>query len=321
MSFLTSWLASPLPDAAIQVAPEGVSVAVIGSSGREPVVQGYAIEPLPPGAVTPGLLGPNVPGRPAVVEALRRALDRAGVRPRRVALVIPDRAARVSLVRFDRVPARHEDLDQLMRWQIRKAAPFPIEESSLTFDLSTRTPDGGAEFVAVLSRRDAVREYESVCEEAGMQAGLVDLATLSVLNLFLASANAPQGDWLAIHAQPTYTSVVILRGSDIIFFRNSAEGDDQDLADMVHQTTMYYQDRLAGPGFARVLLGGIGKAPGALDQMRLGLEGRLGGSVELIDPTHAAALTDRISASPEILASLAPLVGVLVRTRAEAMSA
>jgi Tfp pilus assembly PilM family ATPase len=208
-----------------------------------------------------------------------------------------------------------------MRWQIRKAAPFPIEESSLTFDLSTRTPDGGAEFVAVLSRRDAVREYESVCEEAGMQAGLVDLATLSVLNLFLASANAPQGDWLAIHAQPTYTSVVILRGSDIIFFRNSAEGDDQDLADMVHQTTMYYQDRLAGQGFARVLLGGIGKAPGALDQMRLGLEGRLGGSVELIDPTHAAALTDRISASPEILASLAPLVGVLVRTRAEAMSA
>ena len=50
MSLLTSWLTSPLPDAAIQIAPECVSVAVIGSRGGEPVVQGYSIEPLPAGA-------------------------------------------------------------------------------------------------------------------------------------------------------------------------------------------------------------------------------------------------------------------------------
>jgi type IV pilus assembly protein PilM len=316
MSLLTSWLASPLPDAAIQIAPECVSVAVIGSRGGEPVVQGYAIEPLPVGAVTASLTVSNVTGRPAVVEALRRALDRAGVRPRRVALVIPDPAARVSLVRFDQVPARHEDLEQLIRWQIRKAAPFPIEDACLTFGLSTRSPEGGAEFVVVMARRDAVREYESVCEEVGMHAGLVDVATLSMLNLFLLS-DRPDGDWLVIHAQPSYASVVILRGENVIFFRNSVEGDGEGIADVVHQTTMYYQDRLTGQGFKRVLLGGMGKSAGALDQMRQTLSERLGSSVEMIDPTRAAALTDRITASPDVLSSLAPLVGVMVRSRTE----
>jgi type IV pilus assembly protein PilM len=320
MSLLTSWLASPLPDAAVQIAPECVSVAVMGSRGGEPVVQGYAIEPLATGAVTASLTATNINTRPAVVEALRRALDQAGVRPRRVALIIPDPAARVSLVRFDQVPARHEDLEQLMRWQIRKAAPFPIEEACLTFDLSTRTAEGGAEFVVVTARREAVREYESVCEEVGMHTGLVDVATLSMLNLFLAG-QPPVGDWLVIHAQPSYTSVVILRGADVIFFRNSMEGEGDGIADAVHQTTMYYQDRLTGQGFTRVLLGGMGKSAGALDQMRKTLSERLGTAIDMIDPTRAAALTDRITASPEVLSSLAPLIGVMVRARAEAVSA
>lgn len=321
MSLLTSWLASPLPDAAIQIAPESVSVAVVSSRGAEAAVQGYAIEPLPAGSVTPSLVGPNLASRPAVVDALRRALDRAGVRPRRVGLVIPDPAARVSLVRFDQVPARYDDLDQLIRWQIRKAAPFPLEDACLTFDRAATSPDGGSEFVVVLARREAVREYEAVCEEAGMHPGLVDVATLSVLNLYLPSPGTAGGDWLLIHVQPTYTSVVIVRGGDVVFFRNSSDGDEQGIADVVHQTTMYYQDRLAGQGFARLLLGGPGQVPGALDQLRRGLEERVGSRIELVDPTRAAALTDRITASPDVLATLAPLIGLMLRTRAEAMSA
>jgi hypothetical protein len=44
-------------------------------------------------------------------------------------------------------------------------------------------------------------------------------------------------------------------------------------------------------------------------------------TAETIDPTRAASLTDRISASPDVLATLAPLIGLLVRTRAESVSA
>jgi type IV pilus assembly protein PilM len=319
MSLLTNWLSSPLPDAAIQIAPEYVSVAVVGHRGGEPVVQGYAIEPLPAGAVAPGLTTTNITGRAVVDEALRRAIDRVGMRPRRVALVIPDPAARVSLVRFDQVPARHEDLEQLIRWQIRKSAPFPVDDACVTFDLTTRSAQGG-EFVVVLSRRDIVREYEAICELAGMHAGLVDLATLSVVNLCMAATPDAADDSLVIHAQPTYTSMAIVRGGSIIFFRSSIEGDEA-LADMVHQTSMYYQDRLAGQGFSRVLVGGMGRAPGSLDDIRRTLSERLGASIEMIDPTRVAPLTDRINATPEVTSALAPLVGVMVRARAEAVSA
>jgi type IV pilus assembly protein PilM len=184
MSLLASWLASPPLDAAIEIAPEAVSIAVLGGRGQTPVVQGYAVEPMPTGAVVPSLMGANMPDRDAVVRALRSACDSVGVRPRRVALVVPDLVGKVSLVRFDQTPARRDDLDQLIRWQMKKSTPFPVEDACVTYSPGTRGTEGN-EFVVVAARREIIREYETVCEEAGIEAGLVDLATFGVVNLFL----------------------------------------------------------------------------------------------------------------------------------------
>jgi type IV pilus assembly protein PilM len=310
--------ASSSPDAAIEIAAETVAVAAVGGRGRDPHVQSYAFEDLPAGAVVPSLAPHNVTDRAAVVSALRAALDRANLRPRRVALVIPDTAARVSLVRFDRIPERREDLDQLVRWQLRKAAPFPIEEAAVSYSPGLHLADGGGEFVVVMARQSIVREYESVCEELGLHAGLVDLSTLSVLHLFV-SSSPPEGDWLVVHMRPDYLSVAIMRGDNLIFFRNRPEGDGESLMEVVHQTAMYYQDRLEGKGFARVLLGGTGTA--ALEVARHNMEHRLGLAVEKIDTARIAPLTDRISAPADLVGRLAPAVGILLRTRKEAVAA
>lgn len=315
-----SWLASPPPDAAVEIAPERVAVATMAARGGELSVHGYAIEPLAAGAVAPSLTGHNIIDRPRVVAALQAAFDRLGSRPRRVALVIPDIAARVSLLRFEQVPARREDLDQLVRWQLKKSAPFPVDDACVTYSQGAGGA-GGSDFIVAMARREVVREYETVCDQAGAYAGLVDLATLSVLNLFVASRNVPVGDWLVVHMQPEYTSLAIMRGEHVAFFRNRPEGDEDSLPDLVHQTVMYYQDRLSGQGFSRVLLGGTGRVAGAVDMARRSLEERLGVEVEPIDPSAVASLRDRSSVTPELMDQLAPLVGMLLRTRREAVAA
>ena len=318
MSLFASWIASPPPDAAVEIAADRVSVAVAAERGGGLAVQAYAVEPLPAGAVVASLTSSNIHDRAAVVSALRSALNRAGTRPRRVALVIPDLSAKVSLVRFDTLPARREDLDQLVRWQIKKASPFPLEEALVTSTPGARGADGSAEFLIVTARRDVVAEYEAVCDELKIYAGLVDLATLSVVNLFLGGAEVPESDWLVVHLRPDYTSIVIMRGEHVIFFRNRPEGDDASIADLVHQTAMYYQDRLSGDRFSRVFLGGSGRVMGAVESARRSLEERLGASVEPIDPTRVASLTDRISVTPDVMDVLGSLVGMALRTRREA---
>lgn len=316
MSLFASWLASPPPDAAIEIAADRVTAAAVTLRSDALIISAHASEALRPGVVTPSLTGPNVQDRHAAIGAIRRVVEKLGTRPRRVALVIPDTAVKVSLLRFDHVPARRDDFEQLVRWQLRKAAPFPVESASVTWSPALSLPAGGREFLVELARRDGVREYESLCEDAGVYAGLVDTATFSLLGVF-AGAPADEGDWLLVYVRSDYTSIAIVRGDVVIFYRNRPEDGEEGLPDLVHQTAMYYQDRLSGGGFTRVHLAGAGRAPGAAETARRGLEERLGVAVEPLDPTRAAGLTVRINATPDLMDLVGPSIGLLRRSHGE----
>jgi type IV pilus assembly protein PilM len=323
MSILASLRESAAPAVAVEIACGRVSAASLEWRGGQPVVAAHASEPLPDGALVPSLTAINAHDRPAVLGALSRLLEKVG-RPRRIGLVLPDAVAKVSIVRFEQVPGRTQDLDQLVRWQVRKSAPFAIEDAQVSY-VAGLDADGGHEFVVTVARRTVIEEYEALCAEAGAHAGIVDLATLNVINAVLAGAGAPAGDWLLVNIAPDYTSIALLRGPNLIFFRNRSadtDGSDGTLADMVHQSAMYYEDRLKGAGFSRVILSGAasagGQQSGDIDELRRSLEDRLRTPVETVDPRTAAALTDRIVAAPALLDALAPLVGLLLRDRERA---
>ncbi|MBZ5560042.1 MAG: pilus assembly protein PilM [Acidobacteriia bacterium] len=317
MSIFSAFRNGPAPAAAVEIASGRVSAASLEWRGGQAVVAAHASEPLPDGALTPALGTLNTHDRAAVAAALARVLDSIG-RPRRVGLVIADVVAKVSLVRFEQVPSRTQDLDQLVRWQVRKSAPFPIEEAQLAYVPGIRVPEG-QEFIVSLARRAVIEEYEGLCADAGAHAGVVDLATFNVVNAVLASGAPPAADWLLVNVAAGYESIALMRGSDLIFFRNRATDADGTLADLVHQTAMYYEDRLGGTGFARVMLAGASGAgarqAGDIEQVRRSLEERLTRPVDAVDPRAAAAIADRITASPALLDTLAPLVGLLLRDR------
>jgi Tfp pilus assembly PilM family ATPase len=317
MSLFASLREAPAPDVAVEFASNRVSAASLETRGGQPVVAAHAAEPLPDGALVPSLTAANLHDRTAVAGALARVLERVGA-PRRIGLVVPDVVAKVSLVRFEQVPARAQDLEQLIRWQVKKTAPFTIEEAQVSYVRGLQG-GGGHEFIVALARRTVIEEYEAICAEAGAYAGLVDLSTFNVLNSVLAGPRVPDGDWLLVNVAVDYASIAIMRGRSMIFFRNRGADTDGTLADLVHQTAMYYEDRLSGAGFARVILAGAagtsGQRAGDFDEVRRSIGERLTTAVEMVDPRAAAALTDRITAAPTLLDALAPLVGLLLRDR------
>ena len=293
---LCDFLRPVAPDVAIEICTGHVAVARWAMRGSSIAAATHTVEPLPPGAVAPSLTAANIQDVRVVGNAIRQALARFGGRVTRAALVIPDPAAKVSLIRFDKVPANATDLAELVKWQVRKTAPFPIEQAVVSYTPGSRAADGGQEFVVTVAHVDFVKQYEAACAEAGVHAGLVDIATSSIINGALASSTSPSGDWLLVHASHGYTTLAVMRGSELIFYRNREEESEGTLADVVHQTAMYYEDRLNGAGFSRVLL--AGSAVQGADAVRQSLEQRL--DVRL-DPVS----------QPE----LASLLGILARER------
>ena len=103
-------------------------------AGGEPVVAGYAVEPLPDGVVTPALNAVNVHDAAALAAAIKTALQKvvAAAAPRRAGAARHGRQGLADPVR-EGAGARSQDLDQLIRWQIRKAAPFRIEDAQVAW--------------------------------------------------------------------------------------------------------------------------------------------------------------------------------------------
>ena len=302
---------APTPLAAIEITGGRVSAVAVEERGGRPVIVAHATEALPDSALVPTLNAQNVRDRAVVAAVVARVLERIG-RPSRVGLIVGDPAVKVSLVRLQQVPSNPQDLDQVIRWQVRKTAPFAIEDAQVGYQAGLKADDG-QDFVVTVARRDVIAEYESLCEAAGAHAGLVDLSTFNVVNTVLAAGPAPVGDWLLVNVAPGWESIAIMRGAHLVFFRNRGADGEGTLADLVHQTAMYYEDRLGGSGFGRVLLCGAAGV-GDVEPVRRALAERLSVAVETVDPTKAASFADRIVADARLLDSVTPLVGLVLRS-------
>jgi type IV pilus assembly protein PilM len=306
------------PAVAIELASHRISGVRLERRGGTTVIAAHAVEALPELALVPSLAVLNLHTRAAVSRALTRVLEALG-RPRRIGIVLPDPVARLSIVRFQQLPPKAHELDQLIRWQVKKSAPFPVEEAQIAYARGSSSPDGH-DFLVTVARREVIAEYESLCDEAGATAGLVDVSTPNVVNAVLATSGARERDALLVNVARDWASLAVIRGGHVVLVRSRAADGDETLADMVHQTAMYYEDRLNGAGFSQVLLCGATsldgpEQAGQAELVRRTLEERLGTAVTSVDPTTIAALTDRASAPASLSDALTPAVGMLMRYR------
>ena len=316
MSLLSQLFTPPRPVVAVDITSTRVAAIRLGGGRPAPIVA-HASEMLPPGVVVPALAAPNIVESAPVAAAVARALDAIG-RSRHVALVLPDSAAKVSLVRFEQSPPRGRDLEAMLRWQVRKSVPFRVEDAQITWAEGQTLEGGGREFLVALSRRDVIAQYEAALTAAGAHAGLVDLASFNLVNLLLAGGDE-QLDALLVHLAPDFVTLIIVRAGRVIFYRHRGSEGGESLADLVHQTAMYYEDRLSGRGFGRVVLAGATQGPAGVagaDGARHALEDRLRVPVEAAAFSDLATLSDRSPGSSQLLDDLAPMVGILARDSA-----
>ena len=320
-SAFSGLFASAVPPAAVEITSGRVSAVGLAIRGATRTVTGQAVERLAPGIVTPALNAVNVHDHAALAAALKTVADRLTPRPKRIALILPDSVAKVSLLRFEKVPPKVAELDQLIKWQMRKAAPFRVEDAQVSWAEGAALPGGGHEYLVVVARRDIVESYERACDAAGLHAGIVDVASLNLVNALLATQPDAAPDSLLVHAAVDYTTLVVVRGGRAIFFRTRVAdaADPTSMGDLVHQTAMYYEDRLGGGTFGRVILSGAFWAETGYDHVRRQIEERLGVRVEPLDVRSVVALRDRIAVDGQMLDALAPAAGVLLRERPPAV--
>lgn len=202
------------PTLACEIRPEGV-VAARCPDGARGVMAAVAQVRLEAGVFRPGLRSGSVVDRVAVIEAMRRALDKVMDRTREVTLVVPDAAVRVLLLDFDALPGKAAEALPVVRFRLKKLLPFEADDAAVSYQVMS-TARALVRVVAVAMPREVLAEYEGAVREAGFEPGAVLPSTLAVL-AGLEETDAPS---LVINAGPEAVTSAIVRGGIVLLHRS-----------------------------------------------------------------------------------------------------
>jgi type IV pilus assembly protein PilM len=234
------WLdATPHPMVVIEFTPEQVSAARFTRTGS---LDGFAVEPLPPGALAPSAIETNLANPVAVKAAVAAVSKSLKIKDEPAALLVPDPVIRVFVQHFDEFPRSSEEAIPMLRWKLKKSVPFEVDETLLSY--MRQPPRGeGVDVLTAIARLRIIKEYEALLEAQGVRAGVVMSSTLAAISLVEDSKPT-----LLARLSGTSLTTAIVREGVLAGYRctempaTAAEITPHMLLEEVYPLAAYYQD-------------------------------------------------------------------------------
>jgi type IV pilus assembly protein PilM len=246
MRFLNSiarFVKDPPPEHLFEISEAGIAFAHGGQTGFQPFEPGTLLV----SPVEDNILRPDVIGK--LIEKI--APQNGSTKRRRAMVILPDYAARVSVLDFDSLPPAPEEQLALIKFRIKKTIPFDIESAAVGYCIQ---PGDGkqVEVVAVTVALEIIARYEALFRNAGFQPGEVTTSALAALNMY-------DGEGVAVVAKLAgrVLTVMALAGNVLKLFRcvTLEEAVESEILAVLHPTLAYVEDELDTPARKLILCG------------------------------------------------------------------
>jgi type IV pilus assembly protein PilM len=249
----------PSPNYVFELSEAGIAFAQSGSGkAGDP-----GFYPFEPGTLLVSPTEDNVRKAEAAAAALKAIAPLDGSRKRRrAALILPDYAARVSVLDFDSFPSAPEEQLSLIRFRLKKTLPFDIDAAAVSYFAQPAEKGQKIEVVAVIVALEIIARYEALFRAMNFHAGEVTTSALAALQLCPPASREDAVNVVAKLNGDTLT-VMVLRGDILKLFRCVAleQVTEEQILAVLHPTFSYVEDELAAPAEKLTL---CGFPPGAL---------------------------------------------------------
>ena len=257
-----------LPAVACEISRQAVSLVRLDSK-RSNVIDRFAVIPLPQGLIVPSLTKPNIASVPDFVTAMKSAIAKTEAKSMKMSLAIPDASAKSAIHIMDTLPSSEGERQQLLKWKLKKAVPFNVEESHLSY-WEKKASNGKHVLLTVCICREVLNQFENAFQKMGIQMGYVTLSSFAAFE-FLAQFDpeAVQKSVLLLRMGATDTSSLIMQEGRVSFFRHSERNGHevpapapttpeptktayQEIYDELYPCVIYYQDKLSSQPLSKI---------------------------------------------------------------------
>src|SRR5579862_8426307 len=244
---ITSLVKDPPPRHLFELSEAGIAFAHSGGTG---------FQPFEPGTLVASPVEDNILRGDAIASLVQKLAPVNGSKKRRpAAVILPDYAARVTVLDFDSFPSAPEEQISLVRFRVKKTVTFDIDSAAVSYFVqpaSTTKSGKKVEVLAVTVALEVIARYEALFRAAGFHPGVVTTSTIAALNLY-------HGDGVAVLAKLSgrVLTVAVLSGSSIRLFRCVTLEDinDEEILGVLHPTFAYVEDELSAAVAKLILCG------------------------------------------------------------------
>lgn len=228
----------------IDISATAIKMLELSFSDNQYRVESYAVTPLPSGAV----IEKNIKDQAAVIEGIKRTIERAGTRTKNAALAVSDSSVITKVISVD-ASLNDEDMEENVAIEADKFIPYPLDEVRLDFDVigeSAKNPQM-LDVLLVASRSENVTVRAEVAQQAGLDVKVVDIESYAMeraCHLLLADLpNQGREQTIAIFdVGATMTNLTILHDLSTVFTREELFGGQQLTQEIQQRYDLTFED-------------------------------------------------------------------------------
>ena len=173
--------------AGFEVGQRMLRAVVLKKGGTRPGIAWASQVELPAGLLLNSFTEPNITDVPSFVSLAGRLVQQAGRRVSRINVALPDHVSRVSILEFDSLQGKKDEVEQMLRWRLKKLLPFDVEQAAMRYQYLGEFQSNDKDqhrFLVSIIKSDILSQYELAFREAGLKPLAIDLSSFCVWNLY-----------------------------------------------------------------------------------------------------------------------------------------
>jgi len=236
----------------LEIHQQGLRSVAVQRRGKNVALVGGQDLILPDTILQPSFITANIFEPEPFVAAVEQILTPISQRETRVAVALPDRSGQVFLLDIDTPFKNRAEGTEIVRWQLRDLLPSKTTQVALDFQVLEEKEMGHKRILAAVISQSVLSQYESLIEEAGYAASVVDFHSLSLYNAYRTKIDLGN-DFILIGVDGCQLSILIFVNQILDFYRVRAVGrDPQQIFQEINRSLVNY--RKEQPALSRMSL-------------------------------------------------------------------
>ena len=202
----------------LEIQQQGLRAVAIQRQGKKiALVGGQALE-LGKNILQPEFKQANISQPELFVDAVKQLLNPLTKRENRIAVALPDHCGQLFLLDLETPFKNRSEGAEIIRWQLKELLPDKSRDMALDFQVIQEQESGQKRILAAVINREVLSQYETLLEQAGYAAAVVDFHALALYNAYRSKMELGR-DFILIGVDDCQLSLMIFVNQTLNFCR------------------------------------------------------------------------------------------------------